>query len=304
MNRSKLDDALQRAEDLGLRVELDSWLLVAKLPANNEENASLHGALEDLASLIGPLRHRFEARTIAARAKELVGSRILFVESGVGNPILRGTLQDPNGLIVSVNNPEFRRPISVQAGADALVFPSHHEAGSAPGPDRAIERMRLNKNENEIGDLLSRGEELGLRVSLDSGLLAVKLPAGGEEKAHVQEVIEKLASRVREVRRFLKECVILPRAEQFIGWKVMFVEKLQDDELYMLEGTLLSLNFNCVASIEVGGDARSVSVENLLIPMIELQDPAAEKPTAPAAESARSGRSRGWFSWANRWKIR
>jgi hypothetical protein len=99
MDRSKKSQVLlQRAEKLGLRLELDSGLLIVKRKESGDPETQ-DSLLAELAKHLGDVRPVVQQRAIDAGANKFLGARIWSREQG------EGTLKGAS------NGPEVRRGI-------------------------------------------------------------------------------------------------------------------------------------------------------------------------------------------------
>jgi hypothetical protein len=138
---------IEQARHIGVRVEFDSGLVIAKrtLPRDPKQDK----VLAELAKWFKHLRPLLIERAIGARAKDLVGQRIWYAD-GEGTLI---SLSDSGAAVISLgtevqtrHDEEVRRvQTSITAKADSLMIVLDEEAAGASSPHNEQPRTGIRE---------------------------------------------------------------------------------------------------------------------------------------------------------------
>jgi hypothetical protein len=148
---------VERAEKFGLRLDLDSGLLIAKrLESGDLERQD--AIIGELGKYLADVRRFVEKRAIGARANDFIGQRIW---SADGEGVLASASVD-GALEVTANNEGFRHPQTITANAEGLlIIVDEEEADGTLSPQD--DEPKPDKPGRGIFGLLRRGTSSDLK---------------------------------------------------------------------------------------------------------------------------------------------
>jgi hypothetical protein len=137
MNRTeKANELIERAKKLGVRVEIDSGLLVAVKQKESGDPETQDSLLAELAKHLRDVRPVVQQRAIDAGANKFLGARILYPEFSLTEvSATEGVLESAHGngaVTISVTRENFRDPkVPLTARADNLLLIMEKAGGTS-----------------------------------------------------------------------------------------------------------------------------------------------------------------------------
>jgi hypothetical protein len=244
----KARELLERAEQLGIRVEYDSGLVVARRSATADPYAVqiFRLTIEGLGKYIVAVRRLAMGRAQAARLSEFIGGQI-FVP---GPEIIVGTLKSiaqDGAFTVSYRTTirDIERELTCSCRADGcLIAVGMSERVACSTDFRLVQHRRASDglhygdecprcaeeygvpqkaSENIRGttlELVNRAEKLGMVLRYDSGLVIAGPGAIGREQAETAEIVRLLGSRLVELHQVMAARARAARGADLVGQEV------------------------------------------------------------------------------------
>jgi hypothetical protein len=132
----KANELIERAKKLGVRVEIDSGLLVAVKQKESGDPETQDSLLAELAKHLRDVRPVVQQRAIDAGANKFLGARILYPEFSLTEvSATEGVLESAHGngaVTISVTRENFRDPkVPLTARADNLLIIMEKAGGTS-----------------------------------------------------------------------------------------------------------------------------------------------------------------------------